>query len=212
MLIFGICSPYYYFYTNNQSDSDYSSTFKLEYCECTRSIMKTGIEENILLNSTTCGLDAFRRGSQQKVVSFAFYGDKNSTVHKAKGYFEGILWNLEDLSVLYDGAWIMRLYHDFNKHHPVMGELCEFACNNDRLDLCFVPRIPHYLLREGVIYYHKSKFLNQNRSVILKMYFQRKRLDRTSFCYKPKFFIINDPFPKKLIFHLSNDLEVLPHS
>jgi hypothetical protein len=53
--------------------------FDLEQCGCKRKL--NNVQNNppgLLLNKTTCGLDAFRRGPGQKIVGFVFYGDINS--------------------------------------------------------------------------------------------------------------------------------------
>jgi hypothetical protein len=53
--------------------------FELEQCGCKRRL--NNVHNNppdLLLNKTTCGMDAFRRGPGQKIVGFSFYGDINS--------------------------------------------------------------------------------------------------------------------------------------
>jgi hypothetical protein len=51
----------------------------LEQCGCKRKL--DNVRNNppgLVLNKTTCGQDAFRRGPGQKIVAFIFYGDINS--------------------------------------------------------------------------------------------------------------------------------------
>ena len=43
------------------------------------------LEIEIQYHETTCGKDAFKRGSGQKVVAFSFYGDINTPQSKKKG-------------------------------------------------------------------------------------------------------------------------------
>ena len=86
-------------------------------------------------------MDAFRRGRNQKVVVFAFYGDINSTAAIEKGYYEGIAANLNILPIHYPG-WIMRLYHNFDKSSPVFEEICNLACSNSNLDICDAANLP----------------------------------------------------------------------
>ena len=54
--------------------------FELEHCGCLRRLKN--ITENphgtISFNQTTCSLDAYRRGPNQKIIGFSFYGDINS--------------------------------------------------------------------------------------------------------------------------------------
>ena len=60
---------------------------------------------------------------------------------KKKGYFEGIVGNLELMPKYYPG-WVMRLYYDLNKKDPVFKDLCELACKNDYLDICDAKHLP----------------------------------------------------------------------
>ena len=93
-----------------------SGTFLLEHCSCDRTLFDGEEEENknksFKFSDTTCGRDAFRRGSNQKVVGFSFYGNTSSSAHKSKKYFEGIKENLRLVRSLYGADWSMRLYHD----------------------------------------------------------------------------------------------------
>ena len=94
-----------------------SKTFLLEHCSCRRTLLN--IEENTnnsaQFSETTCGRDAFQRGSNQKVVGFSFYGNTSSRSHKLKKYFEGIEENLSLVRSLYGADWSMRLYYDLDK-------------------------------------------------------------------------------------------------
>ena len=116
------------------------NSFLLSECSCQRSLMY-GLPSNTTLGFTTCSEDAFRRGSNQQIVSFSFYGDPNTPHHKAKQYFTGIKDNLKSLSIFYPG-WSMRLYHDLYKDDPLHDELCNLACSDTQLDLCNVNNLP----------------------------------------------------------------------
>ena len=70
-------------------------------------------------NETTCGRDAYRRGTGQKIVGFSFYGDVNSTVSIEKGYFDGIVGNLKLMPKFYPGYF--SLYLSFN--HFLISQL-----------------------------------------------------------------------------------------
>ena len=139
--------------------------FELEHCGCTRRLKNPAKTPKVLtLNLTTCSIDAFKRGPGQKIVGFSFYGDINSDYRweqqvthlnkewkciillklycsKKKGYFEGIVGNLELMPKYYPG-WVMRLYYDLNKKDPVFKDLCELACQNDYLDICDAKHLP----------------------------------------------------------------------
>ena len=121
-----------------------SETFQLAKCNCSRTLFN--IEQNrnnsVQFSDTTCGRDAFRRGSNQKVAGFSFYGNTSSTAHKSKKYFEGIKENLSLVRSQYGDDWVMRLYYDLDQTDELMGQLCELACNNSHLDLCNVRQLP----------------------------------------------------------------------
>ena len=99
---------------------------------------------------STCSGDSWQRGNGQRVIAFAFYGDPQSKTHQERGYFEGIIKNLEAISSFYNSSWSVRLYHDISPDHPLMVNLCNLACSTDRLDLCPVYQLPHHLLANAV--------------------------------------------------------------
>lgn len=115
---------------------------ELEHCGCKRRLKNT--QENppdLTFNQTTCSDAAFKRGPHQKIVGFSFYGDINTDYSKKKGYFEGIVGNLELMNQFYPG-WIMRLYYDLDKTDPVFKDLCKLSCENDILDICDAKKLP----------------------------------------------------------------------
>lgn len=69
-------------------------TVSLTKCSCEREIIKLEEDNSVKLSETTCGRDAFSRGSNQKVASFSFYGNTSTEEHKLKNYFAGIEENL----------------------------------------------------------------------------------------------------------------------
>ena len=115
---------------------------KLQYCDCNRTIYVFS-SENPNFANTTCSRDAFERGSNQKVISFVFYGEFDSEKHKVRKYFEGIKTNLKQIRELYGSSWIMRLYYDLvPADKQVMTQLCDLACVDPQLDLCNVRSLP----------------------------------------------------------------------
>ena len=120
--------------------------FKLEHCDCERVITiqdtKKVISYSLDYTTTTCGRDAYRRGLHQKVAGFSFFGNRNSSIHQTKRYFEGIADNLKQLPQFYNDSWTMRLYYDLEDHHPLLKHLCDLACSNTHLDLCHVQKLP----------------------------------------------------------------------
>ena len=94
---------------------------------------------------STCSRDAWHRGSHQKVLAFSFYSVP-SQANKSARYFKGVKANLDLMEQLYEKDWNMRLYHDLEVGDPLMVDACNLACNNSRLDLCSVKKLPHPLL------------------------------------------------------------------
>ena len=91
---------YYYLYDTYKSIvrdfqekySEETFQYSLELCKCNRTLQKTILLSNdsISFQNTTCGRDAFMRGSHQRVAAFSFYGggfDPKLT----KIFFEGKL-------------------------------------------------------------------------------------------------------------------------
>ncbi len=137
--------------------------FKLQHCECKRRLSKTVINstKTFSFNETTCSYDAYLRGIGQKIAGFSFYGDINSDhrykitcllfdldsftsffyFSKKKGYFQGIVGNLEMMPKFYPG-WIMRLYYDLDRRDPILQDLCDLACSNPGLDICDAKHLP----------------------------------------------------------------------
>ena len=111
-------------------------------CNCSRTLFDIEETNSVQFSDTTCGQDAFQRGSNQKVAAFSFYGNSSSDVHKARRYFGGIEENLHLLRSEYGADWVMRLYYDLDQSDELMGQLCELACNNSHLDLCYVRQLP----------------------------------------------------------------------
>ena len=50
---------------------------ELQYCGCKRklSAVTNPKQENVLFHQTTCSMDAFSRGSSQKIVGFSLFGN-----------------------------------------------------------------------------------------------------------------------------------------
>jgi len=117
-------------------------SFKLQLCPCHRSlpILEQGEPE---LGETTCSRDSWKRGSHQKVLSFAFYvNGPKSAVGPRKKYFDGVVNNLHLMQKLYSENWVMRLYTDMSPTDPLMEDLCSIACSDDRFDICPVSVLP----------------------------------------------------------------------
>lgn len=118
----------------------------IEQCKCQREILahtmvtyEGGDYGNKSIS--TCSFHSFHRGAKQKVVAFSFYGNPNSTQGKERKYFQGIMKNLKEMPIFYPD-WTLRLYYDLEQDHPLMSDLCDLACNDPNIDLCYVQAIP----------------------------------------------------------------------
>ena len=74
-------------------------------------------------------------------MGFSFYGDITADYSKKKGYFQGIQGNLAIMPKYYPD-WTMRIYFDLDPKDPILGDLCELACNSEILDLCHAGKLP----------------------------------------------------------------------
>ena len=160
---------------------------QLERCSCPRLLGSWSTSYNTNYSDTTCGRDAFLRGHGQKVVAFSFYGNSSSPNHLLRGFFQGIssdmffipksIWNysmLQGIQInaevvreLYDSSWVMRLYYDIGRDDPLMQDLCQLACNNSNLDICYVREWASQLFNLPWICRQKNKlpFLNIMKSM-----------------------------------------------
>ena len=128
-----------------------SKTIQLEHCNCRRTLVN--IEESeinsVPFSNTTCGWDAFQRGTNQRIAGFSFYGNSSSSVHKARKYFGGIEENLRLVRSEYGADWSLRLYYDLAQSDELMDRLCELACSNSHIDLCNVRQLPGNPVRDA---------------------------------------------------------------
>ena len=56
-------------------------------------------------------------------------------------FYLGIKDNLALVPKFYPG-WNIRLYYDLDDDDPLLSDLCEVACNDSNIDLCYVKDIP----------------------------------------------------------------------
>ena len=65
----------------DQSIAEEEFEIELKNCGCKRKLKKISppndqnSRKNILFNETTCSIDAYNRGTGQKIVGFSLYGD-----------------------------------------------------------------------------------------------------------------------------------------
>jgi len=89
-------------------------------------------------NETFCSSVAETRGVGQKVVSFSWFGERDSR------YFRGIGINLYRLWKYYP-SWVMRVYLDPVVSEPrALQDLCALSCTSQSFDLCSVRSLPRY--------------------------------------------------------------------
>ena len=123
--------------TDRKHQEIVSTTFILEHCNCSRTILSYKDKSEVSFASTTCGRDAYNRGRHQKVAAFIFYGDNGE-----RKYFEGIVQNAELLHEEFDRSWMMRVYHNLGPDHPQHPQLCNITCHYPHLDLCYIRQLP----------------------------------------------------------------------
>ena len=96
--------------------------------------------------SSTCSESATARGQGQRIISFAFYNNrqiKNKLSHSSMSStdeeFTGILENLKLVEKYYP-SYTMRIYTDITEktHSKRHSELCAIYCNHPKLDICNV--------------------------------------------------------------------------
>ncbi len=118
----------------------------MQHCPCTRDIVVPAQKYSNLtstdglrydLSNTTCSLDAFVRGSGQKVVGFSIYGDLSDNTRKEREFIEGIAGNLQLMPRFYPG-WTMRLYFELDDTHPIKKVSWCMKCRCLFWDLIFV--------------------------------------------------------------------------
>ena len=112
--------------------------------------------------TSSCSPSSHRRGPGQKVVAFSYYEpdtkqrDRRIKSGKVKEntFLEGISINIARLQKFYPGRYLtkqrregghcvcagftMRLYHNTSAGDPLLGLLCQHACDNPWVDLCRV--------------------------------------------------------------------------
>ena len=133
-------------YPEPDKDRSIKRTVEVEQCGCQREILahtmvdyEGGDHGNKSIS--TCSYHSFYRGAKQKIVSFSFYGNPNSTQGKERKYFQGIQLNLAEMPKIYDD-WVLRVYYDLEPDHHLMKDMCEMACSNPNIDLCYVKELP----------------------------------------------------------------------
>ena len=102
---------------------------------------KSDLASEIPFEKTTCGRDAYQRGSGQKIIGFSLFRNNDANFEKERGYFEGIEPNLKSMASYYPG-WIMRVYFDLDSDDPIHDKLCQLACQDTNLDICDVRNLP----------------------------------------------------------------------
>ena len=61
----------------SKNDGEFEIEIELQYCACKRklSAVTNPKQENVSFQQTTCSMDAFSRGSHQKIVGFSLFGN-----------------------------------------------------------------------------------------------------------------------------------------
>ena len=133
-------------YPEPDKDRRIKRTVEVEQCGCQREILAHSMVDyeggdHGNKSISTCSYHSFYRGAKQKIVSFSFYGNPNSTQGKERKYFQGIQLNLKEMPQMYED-WVLRVYYDLEKDHYLMKDMCDMACSNPNIDLCYVKELP----------------------------------------------------------------------
>lgn len=122
--------------TNKTTNQGAFQTIRLEQCACSRKLVPNQ-DPVIDLGLTTCGKDAFQRGTAQKVISYSYFGDPKTPTQRQ--YFQGIALNAKMMHQFYPG-WVMRVYHNLTDG----AQLCDLMCRYDNLDFCDIQSNPQF--------------------------------------------------------------------
>jgi len=128
----------------NECECDRIISFQDNFLESTPSQHRTNHNTTLVkipLENTTCSIDAHSRGAHQNIVSFTFFESSEEVPKndKIRGYFTGILENLNLMKEFYPG-YIMRLYYEAGP--TIKQKLCDMACSDPQIDLCPANAIP----------------------------------------------------------------------
>ena len=83
---------------------------QMAFCPCKRILPKVNLEE-VALNATTCGEDAWRRGRHQKVLAFTFFeatGDQMSEEKENRQYLQVRLNCANKDSSCFLNGWLIK--------------------------------------------------------------------------------------------------------
>ena len=83
---------------------------QMAFCPCKRILPKVNLEE-VALNATTCGEDAWRRGRHQKVLAFTFFeatGDQMSEEKENRQYLQVRLNGANKNSSCFLNGWLIK--------------------------------------------------------------------------------------------------------
>ena len=83
---------------------------QMAFCPCKRILPKVNLEE-VALNATTCGEDAWRRGRHQKVLAFTFFeatGDQMSEEKENRQYLQVRLNGANKNCSCFLNGWLIK--------------------------------------------------------------------------------------------------------
>lgn len=162
-------------------------------CSCTKiTSSKSGLELEI---KSACNIYSDHRGLHQKVVSYSFFGSKESS------FYKGIAVNAELVAKMYPG-WIMRTYHNIGPD-DIEGTkyLCSLSCRNPHLDLCYIKDLERTFTHLSLTYGTMWRFLVMGDVTV--DVFALRDLDAT--IYQREVDAVNEWLASNKTFHVMRD-------
>lgn len=111
-------------------------------CNCSKQV-PVGRRKQSKLSFKWCSDEASVRGSNQKVVTYALFGNPQGDAGVFRRYYS-MMRNISlTIKKEYPG-WTMRIYHNIvadDEENEAYNQLCKVFCRHSNVDLCSVPDI-----------------------------------------------------------------------
>ena len=188
-------------------DNEYISNL----CKCSKVIP---VRNEEALNQSRkfrwCSIESDLRGSHQRVVTYALFGDaSNVTVYRR--YYSS-LRNLTITTERVYPGWVVRFYHNFDEHKDkeAYKALCNLYCRHPHVDLCRVEDIWKGI-GNSTIPIDPSLIRNLNRKMHRYLVMLDPQVDTfisrdvDSFIYPREVDAVNEWLQSNYTFHLMRD-------
>lgn len=118
----------------------YSRKYISSTCDCGREVVIGDDVDNTTEEFKWCSDESSMRGSGQKIVTYALFGNaQNASVFRR---YYSLLRNISlTVEKVYPG-WVIRIYHNIpNDGGDADQQLCKVYCRYSNVDLCSVPKL-----------------------------------------------------------------------